>query len=138
MTLFVVVAWTNNNDHEIDGTVDGTVESNHLEALRLPDVMSRVRKSSAKKLATLTMMYSHSPEPLSSPADIWLIHVCQVSQPNQSTSRQKDTGGYKHRRLHTPAVTYTGGYILHRPNRRATLESTLSESSQGRRVETEL
>ena len=47
----------------------------HLEARRLPEVMSSVLASRPMKLATLMLMKSHSPEPDFSPLDIWLIHV---------------------------------------------------------------
>lgn len=52
-----------------------TIKTNHLEALRLPEVMSSVLNSRPKKLAKLMLTYSHSPDPDFSPFAIWLIHV---------------------------------------------------------------
>lgn len=51
------------------------IKTNHLEALRLPEVMSSVLSSRPKKLAKLMLTYSHSPDPDFSPFAIWLIHV---------------------------------------------------------------
>lgn len=82
--------------------------ASHRDALRLPEVMSKVLTSRATKLATLAVMYNQRPDPFCSPAAIWLIHVCTSKIPEDTRTdvarkwnnkSEREGGGF-----HSPAV----------------------------------